>query len=137
MEVIKWLSIADRYTKMYLDRCLVPLGLNGSQYMYVLKICENPGITQDSFFGFFYVNPSNITRALAGLEKEGYVRKDINPFDKRTCRLYPTARAEDAYGKIRAILDNWEKQVLVDMPPEALEQFNSQLRSLAQKSVEL
>lgn len=137
MEVIKWLSIADRYTKMYLDRCLAPLGLNGSQYMYVLKICENPGITQDSFFGFFYVNPSNITRALAVLEKEGYVRKDINPLDKRTCRLYPTDRAVDAYSKIRTIIANWETQMLSDMTPETLEAFNSRLRSLAQKSMEL
>ena len=28
METIKWLSIAGRYTKMYLDKQLEPLGLN-------------------------------------------------------------------------------------------------------------
>ena len=31
METIKWLSIADRHTKMYLDKKLEPLGLNSSQ----------------------------------------------------------------------------------------------------------
>lgn len=137
VEVIKWLSIADRYTKMYLDRCLAPLGLNASQYMYVLKICENPGITQDSFFGFFYVNPSNITRALAVLEKEGYVRKDINLLDKRTCRLYPTARAGEAYGKIRAIIGNWEAQMLEDMTQQELELLSNHLHRLAEKSMKL
>ena len=33
METIKWLSIADRHTKMYLDKKLEPLGLNSSQHM--------------------------------------------------------------------------------------------------------
>ena len=115
MEVVKWLSIADRYTKMYLDRCLAPLGLNSSQHKYVLEICKNPGITQDQFFKLFYVNPSNITRALSGLEKEGFIEKNINPVDKRTCRLYPTHKARDIYDKIQAIIEDWEKELLADM----------------------
>ena len=33
MNLIKWLSISDRHTKMYLDRSLAPLCLNSSQHM--------------------------------------------------------------------------------------------------------
>lgn len=68
----KWLSVGFRYTAMHLDRALAPLGLGSSQYKYVLRVCEHPGITQDQFFSMFYVNPSNITRALVALEKDGF-----------------------------------------------------------------
>lgn len=30
MKLIKWLSVADRYTKIYLDNMLAPLGINSS-----------------------------------------------------------------------------------------------------------
>ena len=89
MNLIKWLSISDRHTKMYLDRSLAPLCLNSSQHMYVLKICETPGVTQDQFIHFFYLHPSNVTRTLSALEKAGFLRRERNPEDQRTCRLFP------------------------------------------------
>ena len=41
MKLLKWLSVADRFTKAYLDQRLEPLGINSSQHMYLLKICGN------------------------------------------------------------------------------------------------
>ena len=73
MKLIKWISVTDRYNKIHLDRMFAPFGLNSSQHMYVLRICEVPGITQDQFNSLFYINPSNITRSVAALEKMGYL----------------------------------------------------------------
>ena len=84
METIKWLSIADRHTKMYLDKKLEPLGLNSSQHMFVIKICQEPGISQEKMFSYFYLHPSNITRVIAALEKQGFLIRETNPADKRT-----------------------------------------------------
>ena len=79
MKLVKWLSISDRHAKIYLNRSLAPLGLNSSQHMYVLKICETPGVTQDQFIHFFYLHPSNVTRTLSALEKAGFLRRERNP----------------------------------------------------------
>ena len=38
MKLLKWLSVADRFAKSYLDDQLAPLGINSSQHMYLLKI---------------------------------------------------------------------------------------------------
>ena len=72
-QYIRWLSVADRYTKMHLDRHLAKLGLNSSQYMYVIRVCQDPGMTQDQFLASFNIHPSNITRALAapGAQRDG------------------------------------------------------------------
>ena len=56
MQLLKWLSVTDRFYKIYLDKQLAPYGINNSQYMFLIKICRSPGILQDSLL--------NIDRAL-------------------------------------------------------------------------
>ena len=76
MKLLKWISVADRFTKVYLDNQFAPLGINSSQHMYLLKICENPGILQDSLLESFYVHPSNVVRSV-GTGKEGLFDQNI------------------------------------------------------------
>ena len=44
---------------------------------------------------------SNFSRVLRGLEKKGLVRRDIDPHDSRSVRLYPTARARENLQHLR------------------------------------
>lgn len=132
---IKWLSIADRYTKMHLDRHLAALGLNSSQHMYVIKICRYPGMTQDQFQTCSYLNPSNITRSIATLEKEGFIVRKVSEQDKRTKHLYPTKKAEDACEKIFAIASEWEKKIFKDMTEEEKEKFLDQFLKISRNIV--
>ena len=64
MKLLKWLSVTDRFYKIYLDKQLAPFGINNSQYMFLIKICRSPGILQDSLMDMFYVHPSNIVRTV-------------------------------------------------------------------------
>lgn len=137
MELIKWLSIADRHAKMYMDRQLAPLNLNSSHYMYVIKICENPGITQDQFFNFFYVNPSNITRAIAYLEKKGFLIRRRSKEDKRTCRLYPTEKAKKAYPAIREAIQYGNERLMQTLEEQEQKEFQRLIKKIALSSVSM
>ena len=53
MKLLKWLSVTDRFYKIYLDKQLAPFGINNSQYMFLIKICRSPGILQDSLIDAF------------------------------------------------------------------------------------
>ena len=126
MEIIKWLSITARYTRMYLDKELAALELNSSQYMYIIRVCQEPGITQDQFLKMFYVNPSNITRSLARLENDGFIRRESYPGDRRTSRLWPTQKAVEASEKIQKILAQLEADMtdgLTDSQAECLKEW--------------
>lgn len=136
MELMKWLSITNRYTKVYLDRMLAPLGLNSSQHMYIIRICKEPGITQDRFFSSFHINPSNITRSLAALEKQGFIEKEVNSKDKRTCCLYPTVKALEAYQKIQKICQTWNDKLLHQLTEQEKEQFANLLQRVGEAAVE-
>lgn len=93
MKLLKWLSVADRYAKTYLDSRLAPYGINSSQHMYLIKICNNPGISQDALVASFYVHPSNVIRMIASLENKGFLTRKENEKDKRTCNLFATEKA--------------------------------------------
>ncbi|MCI8770526.1 MAG: MarR family transcriptional regulator [Lachnospiraceae bacterium] len=112
MKVLKWLSVADRFYKIYLDQQLAPFGINSSQYMFLIKICDSPGILQDSLMGMFYVHPSNIVRTLATLEKKEMLTRLPNDQDRRTWKLYPTDRALSIYQEIRTVCENTESILL-------------------------
>lgn len=108
MKILKWLSVADRFYKIYLDKQLAPFGINSSQHMFLIKICNSPGILQDSLMDMFYVHPSNIVRTVAALEKQGLITRTANAEDKRTWKLYPTDRALEVVDEVQNICENTE-----------------------------
>lgn len=134
--IAKWLSVSYRYTAMYLDRALAPLGLGSSQYKYVLRVCENPGITQDQFFSLFYVNPSNITRALVALETEGFLLRQQSSRDRRTYQLFPTDRAREVYPQVKKICNDWQDRLLAGIPPQSRDFALRVVESVARRAVE-
>lgn len=137
MELIKWLSVTDRYTHMYLDKNLSNIGLNSNLHKYVVRICEDPGVTQDQFIRFFYVHPSNITRSLAALIQSGFIRREHNPEDKRTFLLYPTSKALQVYPKIIALSKDWQEQLLSDLSPDEADTFLNLLQKIGKRAVSL
>ena len=71
MKLLKWLSVADRFAKAYLDERLAPLGINSSQHIYLLKVCDHPGISQGALLDSVYVHPSNVVRMVASHQSSG------------------------------------------------------------------
>lgn len=127
MKLLKWLSVADRFAKAYLDERLAPLGINSSQHMYLLKICDHPGISQDSLLGSVYVHPSNIVRMVASLEKKGFLTRTPCAQDKRTWQLYPTERALSIAEQVRAACEQTETVLLSSLNAQMQADFQDAL----------
>ena len=127
MKLLKWLSVADRFAKAYLDEQLAPLGINSSQHIYLLKVCDHPGLSQDSLLGSVYVHPSNVVRMVASLEKKGFLTRKPCEQDKRTWQLYPTPRALAIRDQIQAACEGTETALLHGLSPQAQAEFQSLL----------
>lgn len=138
MKILKWLSVADRFYKIYLDKQLAPFGVNSSQHMFLIKICDSPGILQDSLMDIFYIHPSNIVRTVAALEKQGMITRSPNDKDKRTWKLYPTDRALTVLEEIRTVcerteslllqgIDETEKELFIDLLMRAGKNITAEL----------
>lgn len=125
--LLKWLSVADRFSKLYLDKLLAAHGINSSQHMFLIKICEKPGILQDSLIGTIYLHPSNIVRTVAALESKGLLIRKPCEEDKRTCRLYPTDQAMAMIADVEAACAQTEAVLLQGFPDEEKADFESAL----------
>lgn len=136
MKVLKWLSVADRFAKAYLDQQLAPLGLNSSQHVYLLKVCDHPGITQDSLLNSVYVHPSNVVRMVSALEKKGFLTRTPCEQDKRTWQLYPTQRALDVCAQIRAACEETEAVLLHGLTDPARKEFQTMLTQMGKTIAE-
>ena len=113
MKILKWLSVADRFYKIYLDKQLAPFGVNSSQHMILIKICDSPGILQDSLMDIFYIHPSNIVRTVIALEKQGI--EEIRTVCERTESLLLQG------------IDGTEKELFIDLLMRAGKNITAEL----------
>lgn len=133
-DIVKWLSITNRYTRIALDRRLQPYRLNASMYYYILRLHEHPRLTQDKLISLTYLNPSNVTRAVNQLVNLGYVRKRQSKSDRRVYELSLTKRGERIYPDIVKLRQEVADNLLADMATDH-EQLVDQIRQLALKAV--
>ena len=125
--LLKWLSVTDRFSKLYLDKRLAAHGINSSQHMFLIKICENPGILQDSLIDTIYLHPSNIVRTVASLENKGLLIRKPCEEDRRTCRLYPTNQAMAMIADVEAACTQTEAVLLQGFSEEGKTAFERAL----------
>lgn len=107
----KWLIIAGRQISQQLDQQLAMIGLTASNYFYILKIHDNPGLTQKTLGETEFIDPSNVTRAVKQLIAQGLIERRPQPQDKRAYQLALTDKGTAIYPKIFQILDVEEKQL--------------------------
>ncbi|WP_445002520.1 MarR family winged helix-turn-helix transcriptional regulator [Exiguobacterium alkaliphilum] len=73
------------------------LELTKGQYLYVVRICEEPGIIQEKLAELIKVDRSTAARAIQKLEREGFIRRVDDPHNKKIKRLHPTEKGQTVY----------------------------------------
>lgn len=109
--VTKQLNTASHVARRALERRLKPLGVNTSQFFFVLKLHDDPGVTQDQLVRADGIHQSNVNREIAALTKLGFVDKQQSTDDKRKYVLKLTAAGEELYPKVKAALDAQEQAI--------------------------
>ena len=75
--------------------------LTKGQYLYVVRVCENPGIIQAQLLELIKVDKSTATRALQKLEANGFIKRQDDPHNKKSKKLFPTEKAQNVYPVIK------------------------------------
>jgi len=73
------------------------LDLTKGQYLYVIRICENPGIIQEKVAELLKVDRTTASRAIQKLETKGFIEKRSDPGKKKNKLLFPTNKSLDIY----------------------------------------
>lgn len=74
--------------------------LQKGQYIFVVRICEHPGLNLMELTQMLNVDKSTTTKAIQKLEKIGYVIKTHLENNKKNIALFPTEKAKKVYENI-------------------------------------
>lgn len=132
--IMRYINVVGRCAAMFRADRLRETGLADTQHSYILCICRNPGISQDSLAKKLFLNKSNVTRTLAQLESMEYVRREQSPEDKRVTLVYPTDRALGILPEVREILKEWREYLTADLTAEEQTQLDTLLPKLAKRA---
>lgn len=66
--------------------------LTKGQYLYLVRICENPGIIQEELAGMIKVDRTTAARAIKKLEINGFIERKDDEHNKKIKKLFPTER---------------------------------------------
>jgi len=135
--LMKYISKTWRCAVMYRNGKLEHEGLNGYQHSYILKICQNPGISQEQLAKLIYINKSNVTRQLALLEQNAFITRTPSDKDKRVMQVFPTQKALEVYPKVCKFLSEWNASLVEGFTEEECRLLHSLLERVMNKAVSM
>ncbi|WNB91539.1 MarR family transcriptional regulator [Bacillus sp. NEB1478] len=75
--------------------------LTKGQYLYLVRICENPGIIQEKLAEMIKVDRTTAARAIKKLEINGFIEKKEDKHNKKIKKLFPTERGNNVFPFIK------------------------------------
>ncbi|MGG2089223.1 MarR family transcriptional regulator [Priestia aryabhattai] len=86
--------------------------LTKGQYLYLVRICENPGIIQEKLAEMIKVDRTTAARAIKKLEMNGFIEKKDGLHNKKNKNLFPTEKGKNVYPFIKRENDYSDKVAL-------------------------
>lgn len=111
-------------------------GLNHNQFIYLIRVCENPGLFQNELADLIRVDRTTSFRAIQKLEKNGFIERRDDLENKKIKRLYPTIQGLDVYPALQQYelesaqmavkgLSEGEQQLLSELLEKVIHNFEN------------
>ena len=129
-------STLYRCNQKYYDKVLGEFGLGYSQFTFLSSILENEGMMMNELATNGSFDKGSITKAIAKLVEQGYVRIENSEDDKRTKKLYTTEKTRDLMPKLYLIRQDWVNYLSADLSEEEVNSFSKVMDKLLIKAKE-
>lgn len=86
--------------------------LTRGQYLYLVRICENPGIIQEKLAEMIKVDRTTASRAIKKLEANGFIEKRADSTNKKIKMIFPTEKGKAIAPNISKENDHSERVAL-------------------------
>jgi DNA-binding MarR family transcriptional regulator len=95
--------------------------LTKGQYLYLVRICENPGMIQEKLAEMIKVDRTTAARAIKKLEMNGFIEKKEDLHNQKNKNLFPTEKGKNVYPFIKRENDYSDKVALEGFTQEEVE----------------
>ena len=110
--LMKYIMRTHRCFNMYCDDLLAEDGITAPQCRYIVRICREPGQTQEQLARRVFANKSNAARQMAALEQNGFITREPDPDDRRALRIFPTEKCLAIFPKVECVYEKWNRYLL-------------------------
>jgi len=128
------ISITSRGRFIFLNDRLRPLGLSAGQFPVLMLLYKEQNIMQETLVRHYHLDKGTIARAVRKLEDAGYIRRIVDPDNRRAVRLFLTEKGERVAPVLQDINREWEEQVCAGLSRDEKETLNTLMRTVAENS---
>ncbi len=125
-------SITSRSRFIFLNDRLRPLGLSAGQYPVLMLLYKEQNIMQETLVRHYHLDKGTIARAVKKLEDARYIRRIVDPENRRAVRLFLTEKGERVAPVLQAINHEWEELVCTGISIKEREILNTLMRTVAE-----
>lgn len=127
MELEKYIGVivhrADLKLNNYYQKVVNPFNITVDQWEILVILWEREGITQKDLAERLYKDQTNIARMLFKLEKKGFVHRITHETDRRSLRVYLTAKGREIKADILVPSIEAYKKTIEGLSEEEVETF--------------
>lgn len=127
-----YISIINRAAQGYFYHKLKNFNIGPGQQAYLLSLFPGESIVQDELAKRLKVDKANVTRALKGLEKSGYITRIRSSKDKRSWEIALTIPGIEARAEIEAFSKEWIEILKKPLSDEDWNALESALKRIAE-----
>lgn len=108
-------------------RALKPYDITPEQWSVLLMICDRSGISQKEVAAAAAKDQPTTARIVELLLKKGFIRKSMNPGDRRAFQLYATEEGQSLIGNTLELEQQTINTAVAGLNPQQLEELRSML----------
>lgn len=127
-KVLRFVGTLSRAINSKADYKYKKFDLQKGQYMFITRVCENPGINFVNLSNMLKVDQATTTKAVKKLIDIGYLNKEQDENDKRGYKLTPTTKALEVY---EFIIEEESKQLEI-----SFKGFSEEEKQMATRLIE-
>ncbi len=101
------ISVIHRKVYQIMAQKLKNCDIDVGQFFFLRYLVANPGISQEEVAKNNYLDKATVSKGVKRLEELGYIKRIVNPKDKRSYFLQPTEKAV-AY---KSKLEEYHKEI--------------------------
>ena len=131
-EILRDIGMIARALDSIRNIAFKEVDLTRGQYLYLVRICENPGIIQEKLAEMIKVDRTTTARAIKRLEEKGMVQSAADQTNKKIKKLYPTDKGKKIYPFIIREHHYSNQVALKGLTSEEVEQLQRMLKKVRQ-----
>ena len=130
----RFISLIARCAQIYFDRKLVAMNIRAGQIRILRALDIKDGINQERIRSMFHLDKGTVAKTIKPLIREGYIRREINPDDKRSYQIFLTDKGRSVMPTIKQNVRCWTDALTAGFTDEEKRSINDLLSRMSENA---